>query len=167
MSHKAVSPRSGTGSGAQRALSPNRSNANPNGAASPRQDDMKVSGVKKQGVIETKIKLETVPEKVMNIVKGWKVKSAAVSKVYHPHVKPTPASAKASGKGKANKVTSVLQQFKPPVSFDKGVEWLQKNGAQDGMLLFDNESGITFEDLEFADFENMEEEEDDDVETED
>ena len=91
--------------------------------------------------------------------------STAISKVFnlkddhkddsHHPSSPSSSQSNVKSKSRSNKITSVHHQFKPAVELSAAIEWLQKNGAQDAMLVFDNESGLTFDDFVFADFESF------------
>lgn len=134
---------------------------NLDGADGPdREEDKSVkvdSKVKIDPAEFAKQMLASIPEEVMDQVKGWMVEQAAITR--------TAAAAEEARKSPAHKLnrqgTSKIHKFKPPVSIADGVRWLANSGPADSSLIFHNQCMLAFERGVYSEFEDVRDEEDD------
>jgi len=86
--------------------------------------------------------LETIPADVVDKVKNWKVRSAAMH----------------GGKGKT---TSKTHPFRPPASFQEAIDFLKSQSVKSCTIVFTNNSALGFADGKYVDFDNFEDDDDD------
>jgi len=87
----------------------------------------------------------SIPKEIISTVSAWKVKNGVVLK-----------SSKIQS-------TSRMHRFKPPVDFNKALEWVVGHSSSDldASLVFTNDCIISFRDGKYEGFENLLEDEDD------
>jgi len=84
--------------------------------------------------------LETIPPEVLEKIKGWKVRQAALH-------------------GGTGKTTSKTHPFKPPATFQEAMDFLKSQSVKSCTLVFTNSSAIGFADGKYLDFDNFEDDE--------
>jgi len=89
--------------------------------------------------------IASVPEKVRDTIKGWKVKDMSILR------------------GVSLKATSKIHRFKPTVTFEEALKWLcdTDSGTQnlDFTFIFDNGSAIMFQQGKYLEFEHDDDDE--------
>jgi len=80
----------------------------------------------------------SLPPDVLAKVREWKVKQAAITQ----------------GKGKG-KATSRTHNFKPPAMTLEALAFLDSQGARNAMLLYSNNSALSFADGKYEDFDDF------------
>jgi len=85
----------------------------------------------------------SIPHDVMEKVKTWKVRQAAIQH------------------GKGGKATSKTHPFKPPASVQEALDFLKSQNVKSCTLVFVNNSAMGFADGKYTDFDDFAEDDDD------